>query len=108
MLASALANVVSVAPFTGAWIEITRHPNRWQGGRVAPFTGAWIEMEKYLIVRCLKSSLPSRERGLKFNNASFTDYETEVAPFTGAWIEIICLSKFCSFELSRSLHGSVD
>ena len=36
--------VLLVAPFTGAWIEIAwrRSPDTF--GYVAPFTGAWIEM----------------------------------------------------------------
>ena len=33
-------------------------------------------------------SLPSRERGLKYNNALYSDDWLCVAPFAGAWIEI--------------------
>ena len=33
-----------VAPFTGAWIEISGFIDRGRHHRVAPFTGAWIEM----------------------------------------------------------------
>ena len=33
-----------VAPFTGAWIEITSHASFEKVKRVAPFTGAWIEI----------------------------------------------------------------
>ena len=33
-------------------------------------------------------SLPSRERGLKFQFAQLTQSVDPVAPFTGAWIEI--------------------
>ena len=33
-----------VAPFTGAWIEITRPPPADPDNDVAPFTGAWIEI----------------------------------------------------------------
>ena len=40
-----MKNVLFVAPFTGAWIEIDRESARDEiGERVAPFTGAWIEM----------------------------------------------------------------
>ena len=37
-----------VAPFTGAWIEISEIIVKQKVGQVAPFTGAWIE-----IVCCL-------------------------------------------------------
>jgi len=38
------SNPLSVAPFTGAWIEI-RHDLRLEPSElVAPFTGAWIEI----------------------------------------------------------------
>ena len=33
-----------VAPFTGAWIEITLPDELAQDPEVAPFTGAWIEI----------------------------------------------------------------
>ena len=80
----------TVAPFTGAWIEIPganykrksffrSHPSRVRGlkyrvnvkacflGKVAPFTGAWIEIcDTCGLVRLILM----------------------VAPFTGAWIEI--------------------
>ena len=76
----------SVAPFTGAWIEIVGHECEGLGLPVAPFTGAWIEI----------SRPQTRNPGRR------------VAPFTGAWIEI---SKSCSLvnrPLCRSFHGSVD
>ena len=34
-------------------------------------------------------SLPSRERGLKYQVLTDTIYHQNVAPFTGAWIEMI-------------------
>ena len=78
-----------VAPFTGAWIEISQapsgksnkkwsHPSRVRGLKyrhrvhqpplllVAPFTGAWIEMKKQMHPSgCSCRSHPSRVRGLK-------------------------------------------
>ena len=76
----------AVAPFTGAWIEITSTKYNIDTLSVAPFTGAWIEIFNY--------------------TDNTTDYT--VAPFTGAWIEI-------NFQIvpsiergSRSLHGGVD
>ena len=79
-----------VAPFTGAWIEISNlrnissgcwksHPSRVRGLKlcqrndvfdnrgVAPFTGAWIEMlPNGSSTRIFDRSHPSRVRGLKF------------------------------------------
>ena len=76
-----------VAPFTGAWIEITSMWCRILTRSVAPFTGAWIEISAQHAVYDLWSSLPSRERGLKCGPRPDTD-RGHVAPFTGAWIEI--------------------
>ena len=47
----------SVAPHTGAWIEICKTASSSHKHRVAPHTGAWIEMAKCRInfsaFRCL-------------------------------------------------------
>ena len=79
---------LSVAPFAGAWIEISpsRSPlviglpslpsrerglkspkafNKWLTENVAPFAGAWIEILRFITDHGIVSSLPSRERGLK-------------------------------------------
>ena len=37
-------NVWSVAPHTGAWIEITIATTTYRLTQVAPYTGAWIEI----------------------------------------------------------------
>ena len=37
-------NVWSVAPHTGAWIEITIATTTYRLMQVAPYTGAWIEI----------------------------------------------------------------
>ena len=77
---------MTVAPFTGAWIEIKRRPLFGSSANVAPFTGAWIEIPR----------LDGRwARGT-------------VAPFTGAWIEIPAKAATPSSRARRSLHGSVD
>ena len=78
-----------VAPFTGAWIEISSRSRPWWIREVAPFTGAWIEIEEYdEDNRTFYESLPSRERGLKSLPAPAGSRLMHVAPFTGAWIEI--------------------
>ena len=53
-------------------------------------------------------SLPSRERGLKYDCFTFSFGIVIVAPFTGAWIEISLSSGSMSVTARRSLHGSVD
>ena len=58
---------IYVAPYMGAWIEISKVPNGQSQPRVAPYMGAWIEI-----------SLPE----------DVWD-EVYVAPYMGAWIEII-------------------
>ena len=75
-----------VAPFAGAWIEITKKYFYMEVVIVAPFAGAWIEMLKDGGNGNGKGSLPSRERGLK----------------SGMEVLFRCIS-FC-----RSLRGSVD
>ncbi len=49
-----------VAPFAGAWIEITKNLLKKRENIVAPFAGAWIEILPWVMV----------------------------APFAGAWIEM--------------------
>ena len=54
-----------VAPFTGAWIEISPSTLSNSVHEVAPFTGAWIEIVDTVRVDNWSRSLPSRGRGLK-------------------------------------------
>ena len=56
-----------VAPFVGAWIEITGLGLMTAEERVAPFVGAWIEISLLYSKKVPKSSLRSSERGLKFD-----------------------------------------
>ena len=53
-------------------------------------------------------SLPSRERGLKYRLGVSLGVFVLVAPFTGAWIEIDPYPLPAPDMISRSLHGSVD
>ena len=78
----------SVAPFTGAWIEIPvaarapaasqSHPSRVRGLK-------WKSSER---PGRKWPSHPSRVRGLKSGDCLPDDQPPAVAPFTGAWIEI--------------------
>ena len=89
----ACLSCLCVAPFTGAWIEI-RIVGVWRAGyHVAPFTGAWIEI------------FPARCAGRPH----------DVAPFTGAWIEIIFAVRIQQIQPSlpsrerglKSAHGHI-
>ena len=75
-----------VAPFAGAWIEISPSAADGRGGPVAPFAGAWIEM---ISSACVSVGLV-------------------VAPFAGAWIEIRIPHGPARPYRRRSLRGSVD
>ena len=55
-----------VAPLAGAWIEIVVESDGRNAKTVAPLAGAWIEIPKQIFSAFSISSLPSRERGLKF------------------------------------------
>ena len=76
---------ISVAPFTGAWIETAGIAAVHHSSLVAPFTGAWIETASETLEGASLMSLPSRERGLKLGRVPAN------APAD-----------------CRSLHGSVD
>ena len=75
-----------VAPFVGAWIEISFRLSVTPLVTVAPFVGAWIEIDK---------------------KVDRYDY-SEVAPFVGAWIEIKFAYALNPYKQRRSLRGSVD
>ena len=77
-----------VAPFAGAWIEITALSAVCRTRTVAPFAGAWIEIDIYKKYESVTGSLPSRERGLKSMVKVMLQSMLLVAPFAGAWIEI--------------------
>ena len=74
-----------VAPYAGAWIEISYCGVAKSDAPVAPYAGAWIEMHI-----------------IAFEKLSF-----QVAPYAGAWIEIsralLTISPRC-----RTLRGCVD
>ena len=75
-----------VAPFAGAWIEISAVSYALEISLVAPFAGAWIEIELIKSNDTKALSLPSRERGLKYHQQHFF---------------VLALGR-------RSLRGSVD
>ena len=56
----------AVAPLAGAWVEIPVKNCGIIDTSVAPLAGAWVEISSSRYSRMNSSSLPSRERGLKF------------------------------------------
>ena len=80
--------VVRVAPYTGAWIEIRGRRLNPCPLFVAPYTGAWIEITIRSYSWWLHLSHPTRVRGLKLFSTALFQQTKSVAPYTGAWIEI--------------------
>ena len=67
--------------------------SRFSAAVVAPFTGAWIEISEPTRIPCVRTrSLPSRERGLKSYSLDAVGVHGVVALFTGAWIEISAIA----------------
>ena len=55
-----------VAPYAGAWIEISFPLPGTDPQTVAPYAGAWIEIKYIVSCGAPLRSLPTRERGLKW------------------------------------------
>ncbi len=55
-----------VAPYMGAWIEISALANFNNSQLVAPYMGAWIEIINACNCESYVASLPTWERGLKY------------------------------------------
>ena len=55
---------------------------------VAPLVGAWIEIPQVSVEPYHAESLPSWERGLKWQITAHMSMSGKVAPLVGAWIEI--------------------
>ena len=58
-------------------------------------------------MHCLRVSLPSRERGLKYTITRLDMNQRAVAPFAGAWIEILGLMRLleCLMSLPSRERG---
>ena len=65
----------------------------------------FVPLEDQALVR---TSLPSRERGLKLLPRYLLIFVYFVAPFAGAWIEIDGQYSIFTNKKGRSLRGSVD
>ena len=78
---------VAVASFAEAWIEIFFRLRTGKSWQVASFAEAWIEIV-FLPPNALRTSPPSRRRGLKYLLWMGKRKWMEVASFAEAWIEI--------------------
>ena len=74
--------------------------------QVAPYTGAWIEICYNAIDGAANVSLPTRERGLKFNSVDASENGIAVAPYTGAWIEIVSPIPICASNCVAPYTGA--
>ena len=74
---------------------------------VASFTGAWIETFRIFRSKKIDSSHPLRVRGLKLDEFSQGIQNMSVASFTGAWIETRLTIVAASLP-RRILYGCVD
>ena len=99
----------NVAPLAGAWIEIFPKILSFHAQSVAPLAGAWIEIvDNPYGWKIGFMSLPSRERGLKFQQFQPLVLPVVVAPLAGAWIEILGTKRTAQDHKCRSPRGSVD
>ena len=87
--------IVQVTPFTGVWIEII-FTSGVAGTATSHSLHGSVDWNNQGKVRfdSKKSSLPSRECGLKYHTHRFYGERRQVTPFTGVWIEILHCGKW--------------
>ncbi len=84
-----ILSLIVVAPFAGAWIEIQKNNlpyDHYEGS--LPSRERGLKYNKIIGKQETEVSLPSRERGLKWTQVHKPICISRVAPFAGAWIEI--------------------
>ena len=92
----------------GAWIEILNLSVQFTLNHVAPFVGAWIEIRSLSIPRKSAGSLPSWERGLKFDICYCVIIKTMSLPSWERGLKLLNSTVFVKQIFRRSLRGSVD
>ena len=75
--------------------------------KVAPFAGAWIEITRGLGAHLMAWSLPSRERGLKFTETLQRPSGDSSLPSRERGLKFLALAVGVG-ATGRSLRGSVD
>jgi len=96
-----------VAPLAGAWIEIPEMGMQHLSLTVAPLAGAWIEIVEDWNYRTMIPSLPSRERGLKYDPSERTGRRGMSLPSRERGLKSLYPGNF-KLQYSRSPRGSVD
>ena len=81
-LLAMLENKKTVAPYVGAWIEITTPSTKTAVRLVAPYVGAWIEIFWPIFIK----------------------QQRVVAPYVGAWIEIFNFEKLRPQVMSNVIN----
>ena len=87
-------------------MKFTREIIAYDALHVAPFAGAWIEITFPLFLFRSPLSLPSRERGLKSFSSITGAFSDTVAPFAGAWIEIVFYENIISHNEVAPFAGA--
>ena len=71
-----------VAPFAGAWIEISERFKTLMDERVAPFAGAWIEISCKLVTSVSNAVAPFAGARIEKNNELLRNHKQRVeVPF---------------------------
>ena len=102
------ATVTTVAPFVGAWIEMTLIESFPTPNTVAPFVGAWIEMSYLRFMLMMTWVAPFVGAWIEIDMKDMITKNGKVAPFVGAWIEILCQVFNACCRKCRSVRRSVD
>ena len=98
----------SVAPFTGAWIEITLRAHHGPTGhRSLPSRERGLKSVRNRYPVLSHWSLPSRERGLKFQSEKESVSAHTSLPSRERGLKLH-MREFNADHGGRSLHGSVD
>ena len=93
----------------GAWIEILLNPLVCNGKIVAPFMGAWIEISSRLNCSWTwRKSHPLWVRGLKLKTLDTQDELEESHPLWVRGLKSYAYSRPPSGDYSRTLYGCVD
>ena len=59
-------SILAVTPYAGVWIEIGQRNRILYILPVTPYAGVWIEIQERCLHKARKTSLPTRECGLKY------------------------------------------
>ena len=118
----------AVTPFAGVWIEIDKCNIKWGAGKSHSLRGSvdWnygiqqngyqtishslrgsVDWNPFLCSNTIPSfkSLPSRECGLKSEEAEIVKLIFEVTPFAGVWIEILHILPTLEIHLVTPFAG---